>query len=393
MRLTTIIVGVGALLAAGLTAPPAGASPAPTSVDHWGAYTLGVDVVATPTAVSISHGSAIVSEVGSSNSTNYVLMSDGTLWAYGLGGDGELGDGGTADSLTTAVQVGFPSGTDIRYIDADAMPYDSGLALDAQGNLWGWGENVGGALCLGNAAEQLAPVELPFTNVRLMAGADAHTIVVGDYHGTAGVWACGSNSNGELGDGGTTSSTTPVAVSTPSPNPVQVYASELDSGMLTSDGAGYYNYYDWGYNARGQVGNGTETNALSPYEVLTHRPITSIAQGGNVARDGQTIALLSDNTMLAWGADGRGQLGDGVMKRRVTSPEVVHPPAGVTYKTVDSGGYTSYAIDTSGKVYAWGGNPYGEIPGRTASTVLKPTVVDKGASQISATAYNVEVGP
>lgn len=82
-----------------LTPAAAGASPTTTSVDHWGAYTKGVDEASVPTAVSISDGSAVVSEVGSSNSTNYVLMSDGTLWAYGLGGNGQLGDGATAEWL------------------------------------------------------------------------------------------------------------------------------------------------------------------------------------------------------------------------------------------------------------------------------------------------------
>ena len=92
-----------------------------------------------------------VAEVGTSNSTEYALLTNGRLYAWGLGTQGQLGDGRSANSFARPVRVRFPAGVRIASIPADVMPYDSGLAVDTRGNVWGWGDNGGGELCLGNA--------------------------------------------------------------------------------------------------------------------------------------------------------------------------------------------------------------------------------------------------
>ena len=99
-----------------------------------------------------------VAEVGSSNSTEYALLTNGSLYAWGKGNDGQLGDGGTVNSFTTPVQVRFPAGVQIASIPRDAMPYDTALAVDTTGRVWGWGDNYGGELCLGNTKTYKTPV-------------------------------------------------------------------------------------------------------------------------------------------------------------------------------------------------------------------------------------------
>src|SRR6516165_2588765 len=86
----------------------AGADPTPTSVDHWGAYFGGdtAGLLNTVTPVSLPGD---VKQVASSNSNDYALLKNGTVMAWGLGGNGELGNGGTSDALTTPVRVHFPA--------------------------------------------------------------------------------------------------------------------------------------------------------------------------------------------------------------------------------------------------------------------------------------------
>jgi alpha-tubulin suppressor-like RCC1 family protein len=83
--------------------------------------------------------SASVRQLGTSNSAQYALLSDGTLWAWDQGTNGQLGDGSTANSFVAPVRVRFPSRVRIAYIPADAMPYDTALAVDTNGHAWGWG--------------------------------------------------------------------------------------------------------------------------------------------------------------------------------------------------------------------------------------------------------------
>jgi alpha-tubulin suppressor-like RCC1 family protein len=380
---------VSALVGAALwVAAPAAASPTVTSVDHWGTYFGGQPndpgTLETPTNITLP---GTVREVGTSNSSEYALLSNGTVWAWGQGTRGELGDGGTVDSLTTAFQVEFPAGVTIASIPTDVMPFDTGLAIDTTGRVWGWGFDGGGQLCLGNTNEHNTPVRLPFRGVIAVAGAGNHAFY--DVHGK--LYACGTgNQNGVLGTGTTTDSSLPVPVDLPPTAFVtEPVASFQNGGALLSTGA----YYDWGVDAQGQVGNGSTASVTVPYEVSLGQPVAQVAQGASTVGNGQTIVMLRDGTLRAWGDDADGQLGDGSSGNYQTSPITVSPPAGVVYETIASSGLTSYAISTTGIVYAWGGNALGQVgTGSEVNKVLAPTAVDSGASLISATANNVAVG-
>ena len=190
-----------------------------------------------------------VAEIGTSNSTEYALLTNGSLYAWGLGTQGQLGDGRRANSLERPVLVRFPAGVRIASIPADVMPYDTGLAVDSRGNVWGWGENGGGELCLGNTRLHRTPVRLPLTGVTALAGASNHALY--DAHGT--VYACGQNVNGDLGDGSRRNSTIPVKVKRLHGSSVtRLVASFANSGALLADGR----YFDWGFDGTGQLGDG-----------------------------------------------------------------------------------------------------------------------------------------
>lgn len=180
----------------------------PSQADHWG-YFFGdhikrdTDVIKTPEKMTLP---APIAQLGTSNSTEYALLTDGELWAWGQGTHDELGDGSDANSFSVPVQVLFPPGVTIAYVPTDAMPYDTGLAVDTQGNAWGWGFNQSGELCLGNKQSYDRPQRLPLGAVTALAGADGHAVF--DSGGT--VYSCGRNNDGGLGTGNTKSTFVPA---------------------------------------------------------------------------------------------------------------------------------------------------------------------------------------
>lgn len=368
---------------------PAAARVEPGQAEHWGAFfgdNIGADSNLTLRPVPLRF-EAPVREVGTSNSTQYALLDDGTLWAWGQGTNGQLGNGARQNSFSAPVRVRFPAGVKIASIPPDAMPYDTGLAVDTRGNAWGWGFNKKGELCLGDARSSDTPRELPLrAPVTSLAGADNHAVY--DADGT--VYSCGSNYGGVLGDGHMNgpASHSPVRVGRLRGTEVTTLVSAYDNaGALLADGT----YYDWGYDAAGQLGNGTVSQPSDlPVRVPLPGPVAQVAQGGSAAGNGQTLVMLANGSLYAWGNDTWSQLGDGGTANE-PSPVRFAAPAGVVYATLASGGATSYAISAFGDVYAWGDGTKGQIGNGDRQTVRKPALVETGAATISSTAADVVV--
>ncbi len=322
-----------------------------------------------------------VLQIATSNSDGYALTSNGAVWAWGVASDGELGDGADPAYSTRAVKVDVP--TNVRIVAlADPMPFDGALAIDSQGHVWGWGLNAFGDLCLTGLTE-LRPGELPLSDVTLATGARTHSL----FDSGGRVVACGSGAYGVLGTGSSASSATPVGVvGLPSTERVTALTSSWEgSGALLGDG----DYYNWGYNAAGQLGDGTNTDSAVPVKVALPAPVRQAFQGGSGARNGQTVAVLDDGTVWAWGDNDRGQLGNGT---RVSSnvPLRVAVPSGVTFVAVSSGGYASYGIDRSGRLWAWGDNRSGQLGiGGGTALVTRPVRVGVRLTQVTSTAQNV----
>ena len=384
---TLVIAGCSAAARhhpAKLTVRPAASNPVTSTVEHWGALfggTKGFFGRALSPAVVTLPGT--VAKVGSSNSTEYALLTNGALYAWGLGTQGQLGNGRDQNSASTPVRVRFPAGVKIASIPTDVMPFDTGLAVDTHGRAWGWGHNGGGELCLGNKRQYSTPVQLPFAKVTALAGASNHTVF--DSGGI--LYACGQNLSGSLGDGQTGPSTTPRRVAgLNGSSVVSLVAAFANTGALLSDG----DYYDWGLNTAGQLGNGGHKQSDVPVRVSLPGPVTQAALGGSYWTNGQSVVLLSDGSVWAWGDGQRGQLGDGVARSR-RSPVRVHVPAGPGITSLATGGSTSYAVSTAGDVYAWGASHLGQIGNGKTATKLVPVLVTSGATAVSATAGNVVI--
>lgn len=345
-----------------------------------------------PTAVSGVSG--MVVQIATSNSDGYTLTSNGAVYAWGVNDHGELGNGKKSPYDTTAVRVSFPAGIRIVTL-ANPMPFDGALAIDSKGNVWAWGFNAQGDLCLpppsGSAetgstatfSSVLRPTRVPLGDVTLATGALTHSLFDSDGR----VYACGSGQYGVLGDGSTTSRSTPTAViDLPTSAPVTALTSSWGgAGALLGNGA----YYNWGYNVAGQLGNGSTINSDVPVHVHLPSEVSQVFQGGSSSTNGQTVTILADGSVWTWGNNQDGQLGDG---SRVNEdvPVAVTVPTGVTFVKVNSGGDSSYAIDASGRLWAWGGNDNGQL-GTGSSSKIETRPVDVGLqlAQVSSTAYNV----
>ena len=365
------------------TTSPHSAATSGSAVYRWGVVgnkgAISQLQLGTPTAIAGIPGRIV--QIATSNSDGYARTSSGAVYGWGVNSYGELGDGQLTPYETKAFKVEFPAGVTITSL-ADPMPFDGALAIDATGHAWAWGLNAADDLCLSGLVEK-QPQQLPLSDVTLATGARTHTLF--DSHGT--VYSCGSGDAGELGNGSTASASTPTPV-VGLPNGVRVTAltsSWEGSGALLSNG----DYYNWGYNAAGQLGNGSTTNSAVPVKVELPDPVTQVFQGGSGAENGQTIALLRDRAVWTWGNNDRGQLGTG-SRTDSDVPVQVHVPQNVVFVNVSSGGYATYAIDQTGRLWAWGDNRSGQL-GTGAGTELAtlPTKVGLHLTQVSSTAQNV----
>jgi alpha-tubulin suppressor-like RCC1 family protein len=149
--------------------------------------------------------------------------------------------------------------------------------------------------------------------------------------------------------------------------------------------------FDWGFDGSGQLGDGSVHHSSDvPVHVRLPHPVTQVAQGGSIWDNGQTLVMLSDGSLWSWGNDRAAQLGDGLTDMEAR-PVRFHAPRGVVYRSLASGSATSYAISTTGIVYAWGVGHVGQVGDGHTRTAVTSVVVATGAASISATANNVVI--
>jgi alpha-tubulin suppressor-like RCC1 family protein len=227
---------------------------------------------------------------------------------------------------------------------------------------------------------------MPEPQAALAAAQGAVSVSAGYAHscaiesGKAYCW--GDNGYGQLGDGGTAASSIPVAVDTSGvlagKTLTQIAAGYYDTCALDSTGAAYC----WGYNASGQLGDGTTNSSSVPvavdtYGVLAGKTLTQITVGYFHA-----CALDTAGAAYCWGYDNDGELGDGHGGNANSSVPVAVTTSGVlagkTLTKISAGTTADHtcALDTAGAAYCWGRNVLGELGDGSTTTGYLPVAVD-----------------
>ena len=221
----------------------------------------------------------------------------------------------------------------------------------------GWGYNGSGQLGNGTTTLSRTPVAVSgLSNVVALAGGGEHSLAL---LGNATMMAWGANREGQLGNNSTASSRVPVAVVNPLTigGITAIAAGSEFSLALLKDGT----VLAWGANEEGQLGNGKTARITTPEPVKSLSNVTAIAAGGEFA-----LARLSNGTVMSWGAGGEGQLGAGKYSRSLT-PVAVKGLSGVT--AIAAGGEFALARLSNGTVMSWGSNATAQLgaPAETKS--------------------------
>jgi alpha-tubulin suppressor-like RCC1 family protein len=305
-------------------------------------------------------GGMTATAVGAGFAHSAALTSTGAVLAWGKNYNGNLGNGSTADS-GVPVKVNLPAGTQATAI---AVGGEHNLAVTSTGAVLAWGYGADGQLGNGGTGSSGTPV-----NVSLPTGTKVIAVAAGSLHSlaltsTGTLLAWGDNADGQLGNGNRKNSAVPVKVKLPAGlKVVAIAAGGYYSLAVTSTGA----VLAWGYNADGELGNGTRKTSAVPVRVKlpAGTKMTAVAAGGPLegvgqvaAGPGHSLALTSTGAVFAWGYNTDGQLGDGNRKNSAV-PVKVKLPAKVS--EVAAGQLHSLALTSSGAVFAWGGNNFGQL--------------------------------
>lgn len=286
-----------------------------------------------------------ITQIASGDEHTLLLRSDRTVWAYGKGEKGQLGNGKNETSMMPVPVTGLTG------VVAIAAGGESSLAIYGDGFVATWGSNKFGQLGDGTTDNHSTPVTITgLTPINAAAMGKDHALAVSKQDGTVRIW--GNNKDRQILDSSTAKITVPQKV--PQLSGVQaVAAGEGFSLALLNDNT----VSIWGALPSGQKSlpdgqnRGPEnTFATSmPTRILGLENVVQIAAGSSHA-----LARLQNGTLKAWGLNDLGQLGDGTRNNQ-HSPVAVKGLEGITDIAV--GTKHSCAVRNDYTAWSWGGNP------------------------------------
>jgi len=302
-----------------------------------------------PQAVRIPEDSAVVA-VAAGAAHSLAIDDAGRLWAWGKGAKGRLGLGDTHDRSTPSQVNTAPQHT----WQAISAGGGHSLALTSDGSLWAWGENGFGQLGIGNRDDQSVPQQVtvadgPSNWKAVSAGSDYSLALT-----SAGIlYAWGSGASGRLGLGSLSTHTTPQQV-----GDTDIQWTDISAGWnhvlaVRSDGS----LWTWGGSEAGQLGTGDRGVRTAPTRITAANNWVSVSAGFD-----HSSALDTEGQLWLWGSGAQGQLGMGATTDTLTPTQIQPASAGAQWKwTLHAAGKGfTYAYDSVGAPYNWGWNTFGQ---------------------------------
>jgi len=135
----------------------------------------------------------------------------------------------------------------------------------------------------------------------------------------------------------------------------------------------YFPYlYSWGVNGQGQLGQGNTTSFSSPKQVGTLSNWSKVSGNGAIGGHGLSFAVKTDGTLWAWGSNNYGQLGLGTTTY-YSSPKQIG--ALTSWLTVACGEYFAVAVRQNNTLWSWGYNNFGQLGSGTITNRSSPAQV------------------
>lgn len=284
--------------------------------------------------------------VSAGNVHSLAVKTNGTLWSWGNGQFGQLGNGIFSSATANVTQVG--TANDWLIVSAGNR---FSLAIKTNGTLWSWGLNNTGQLGINNLIDQNIPVQVGTSSnwAKIDAGGQ-HSLAIDT---TGFLYAWGNNTFGQLGDGTNTTSLNPIVIS--SSNNWSEISAGFDHSMVI-DTAGIL--FTFGNNTNGQLCDGTNTasNVMVPISFSTAGTVSFyiLVSAGNQ----HSLAIRNDNTLWSGGFNNSGQLALGNNTPTNTLNQV---GTSTTWFAISAGDVHSLAMESASGLWSAGRGMEGQL--------------------------------
>jgi alpha-tubulin suppressor-like RCC1 family protein len=294
------------------------------------------------------------------------IKTNGTLWIWGNGANGGLGDNSTI-SKSSPVQT-ISGGTNWRQVSVGQC---FTTAIKTDGTLWTWGVNNVGQLGNNSTLPRSSPVQTISggTNWRQVSAGIHYTAAI-KTDGTLWLWGCGSS--GILGNNSTIPQSSPVQTISGGTDWKEVSAGQTHTSAIKTDGT----LWSWGAGFSGALGNNTTGNRLSPVQTISGGTDWKSVSVGI----GYTGAIKTDGTLWLWGCSTAGRLGanwttlddegDPVVNNQSSPVQTIS--GGNTWRQISAGDNFAAAIKNDGTLWTWGCGASGRLGNNATSDRASP---------------------
>lgn len=321
---------------------------------------------------------------------NLMIGLNDSLYVWGENVMGQMGDGTTTNVISV-------KGAGVKAIGV-AGGAEYSLYIKTDSTIMGAGRNDIGQLGDGTTTQRLvwAPVNLASTiHFKQIAAAANHSLGL-----TSGglVYAWGLNAKGELGDSTTTMRSTPVVVHLMAggnlSNIIKISCGTVLKGNNTSGGHSVAlksdgTVWTWGYNNSGQLGDNTNVDKIEAVQVVGIGGVGFLTGVIDIATSGNSsFALLSDSTVVSWGDNANGQLGNGIKTDRYVPGRVkINATTDITsikqISASSSAGNDDFLamLKSNGRIWNVGDNSKGQLGAGGIDVTDRTYAIENSASQ------------